>query len=103
VHQHFFFCSTEQDKNIMGKAPTWTMKEGEILVLAWLWATNNGIQGADQEKSKVFCNKIHALFKALSPRDAPQGQFGERPPKVIYVFLCNQVFPDVNKFNEVLH
>jgi hypothetical protein len=72
----FFFRSTEQGKNIMGKAPTWTTKEREVLALAWLRATNNGIQGADQ-KNEVFRNKIHGLFKALSPRDAPQGRFGD--------------------------
>jgi hypothetical protein len=86
----------------MGKAPTWTTKERETVALAWLRATNNGIQGADQ-KAKDFRNKIHVLFKALlSPRDAPPSQFGDRPPKAIYVFLRDQVFPDINKFNESL-
>jgi hypothetical protein len=85
----------------MGKAPTWTTKEREVVALAWLRATNNGIQGADQ-KSEVFRNKIHALFKAFSPRDAPPGRFGDRPPKAVYVFLRDQVFPDINKFNESL-
>jgi hypothetical protein len=85
----------------MGKAPTWTTKERETVALAWLRATNNGIQGADQ-KGEDFRNKIHVLFKALSPRDAPPGRFGDRPPKAIYVFLRDQVFPDINKFNESL-
>jgi hypothetical protein len=85
----------------MGKAPTWTTKERETVALAWLRATNNGIQGADQ-KGEDFRNKIHAIFKALSPRDAPPGRFGDRPPKAIYVFLRDQVFPEINKFNESL-
>lgn len=85
----------------MGKAPTWTPQERETVALAWLRATNNGIQGADQ-KSEDFRNKIHAFVKALSPREVPLGRFYERPAKAIYVFLRDNVFPDVNKFNESL-
>jgi hypothetical protein len=55
-------------------------KEHETVALAWRWATNNGIQGADQ-KGKDFHNKIHATFKANSPRDAPPGRFGDHRPQ----------------------
>jgi hypothetical protein len=56
----------------MGKAPTWLVKERELVALAWLHATNDGIQGCDQ-KGEDYRNKIHGLFKALSPKDAQQG------------------------------
>jgi hypothetical protein len=85
----------------MGKAPTWPVKERELVALAWLRATNDGIQCCDQ-KGEDYRNKIHGLFKALSPKDAQQGRFGDRPPKAVYVFLRDNIFPDVNKFNEAL-
>jgi muconolactone delta-isomerase len=85
----------------MGKAPAWTMKERETVALAWLRATNNGIQGADQ-KSEDFRNKIHGFLKALSPKDCPPGRFYERPSKAVYVFLRDNIFPDINKFHEAL-
>jgi hypothetical protein len=85
----------------MGKAPTWLTKEREVVALAWLRATNNGIQGCDQ-KGEDYRNKIHALFKAFGPRDAPPGHYGDRAPKAVYVFLRDNIFPDVNKFNESL-
>jgi hypothetical protein len=61
-------------------------KQRELIVLVWLQATNNGIQGDDQ-KSKVYHNKIHAIFKALSPAVVPAGCCGDRAPKAIYMFL----------------
>jgi hypothetical protein len=85
----------------MGKAPTWLTKERELVALAWLRATNNGIQGCDQ-KGEDYQNKIHTLFKAFGPRDAPPGHYGDRAPKAVYVFLRDNIFPDVNKFNESL-
>jgi hypothetical protein len=69
--------------------------------VAWLRATNDGNQGCDQ-KGEEYRNEIHALFKALSPKDAPQGQFDDHPPKTVYVFLRDNIFPDVNKFNQAL-
>jgi hypothetical protein len=85
----------------MGKAPTWLTKEREMVALAWLHVTNNGIQGCDQ-KGEDYQNKIHALFKAFGPRDAPPGHYGDPAPKAVYVFLCDNIFPDINKFNESL-
>jgi hypothetical protein len=84
----------------MGKAPTWLVKERGAVALAWLRATNDGIQGCDQ-KGEDYRNKIHGIFKALSQKDG-QGRFGDRPPKAVYVFLRDNIFPDVNKFNEAL-
>jgi hypothetical protein len=101
VHRHFFFRSTEKTPSKMGKAPTWLTKERETVALAWLRATNNGIQGCDQ-KGEDYRNKIHALFKAFGPRDAPPGHYGDRASKAVYVFLRDNIFPDVNKFNEAL-
>jgi hypothetical protein len=98
----FFLPFNQKKPSKMGKAPTWLTKEREVVALAWLvHATNDGIQGCDQ-KGEDYRNKIHALFKALSPKDAPQGRFGDRPPKAVYVFLRDNSFPDVNKFNEAL-
>jgi hypothetical protein len=85
----------------MGKAPTWRTKERETVALAWLRATNNAIQGWDQ-RGEDYRNKIYALFKAFGPRDAPPGHYGDRAPKAVYVFLRDNVFPDINKFNEAL-
>jgi hypothetical protein len=91
--------ASKQDK--MGKGPAWTDKERELVTLAWVRATNNGIQGADQ-KSEVYRNKIHAFFKALAPAKYPAGCYGDRAPKAVHVFLRDKVFPDVNKFPESL-
>jgi hypothetical protein len=87
----------------MAKAPTWLTKERETVTLAWLRVTNNGIQGCDQE-GEDYRSKIHTLFKAFGPRDAPPGtgHYGDRAPKAVYVFLRDNIFPDVNKFNESL-
>jgi hypothetical protein len=76
----------------MGKAPTWLTKERETVALAWLCATNNGIQGCDQ-RGEDYQNKIHALFKPFGPRDAPPGHYGDRAPQAVYVFYMITTFP----------
>jgi hypothetical protein len=85
----------------MGKAPKWLPQEREVAALAWIRATNDGIEGADQRGS-IFQEKVHSLFKVLTPANAPPDRYGDRAAKTVYIFLRDHIFPDVNKFNESL-
>jgi hypothetical protein len=85
----------------MGKGPVWKPKEREGAATAWFRATNNGICGADQ-KLEDFQEQILDVFKLLAPQDAKPGTYTDRSGKAVYVFLRDQVFPDINKFNDSL-
>jgi hypothetical protein len=57
---------------------------------------------AATRRAKTMATRFTVFSRqALSPKDG-QGQFGDRPPKAVYVFLRDNIFPDVNKFNEAL-
>lgn len=85
----------------MGRAPTWSPKEREAASIAWLRATNNGIEGVEQ-RGADFREKIHTFLKIYTPRDADSNRYAGRSSKTVYEFLRDNIFPDIGKFNESL-
>lgn len=56
----------------MPTAPSWIPQEREHLAIAWIRASNNGIEGADQ-RSATFRQKVVDLFIQQAPPDAHPG------------------------------
>lgn len=78
----------------MGRAPAWTQKEQEVASIAWVRATNNGIEGVDQ-CSADFRNKVHRFVQIYAPFDSQPDRFAARSLKTVYKFLRDTIFPDI--------
>jgi hypothetical protein len=85
----------------MGRAPAWLPEESEAASIAWIRATNNGIEGVEQRGSD-FRSKVHNYMKAYSPSDAEENHYAGRGPKAVLDHLRTKVFSDIQKFNECL-
>ena len=80
----------------MGKQ--WTPTEVGVACRAYCSATQDSIKGADQ-KAEDFNQKLVDIFDKLSPANCDDGTYfhcGEH----VFLYLCDNVFPDVQKFNK---
>jgi hypothetical protein len=83
----------------MGRAPNWLPEECETAAIAWIRATNNGIEGVEQ-RGKDFRNKVHNYMKAYSPPTAAENCFANRGATAVLDYLKGKIFPDIQKFNK---
>ena len=79
-------------------APNWQPHKIAIACKAYASATNNGIQGCDQDIEK-FNNDIVEKICLLAPSGYCPGTYHERGDR-IYKYLCNNVFGELQKFNK---
>jgi hypothetical protein len=88
------------DIQIMGKGRKWTAHERECAALAWLTTMNNFAHQADWSKpsGKAFQSQLHSILKTIAPVGAQFDRYAGRKDKSIYVFLRDQILPDVRKF-----
>jgi hypothetical protein len=85
----------------MGRAPAWLPEEREVAAIAWVRATNNGIEGVEQ-RGNDFRNKVHNYMKAYSPPDAAGNRYANRGAEAVLDYLRTKVFPNIQKFNDAL-
>jgi hypothetical protein len=87
--------------NNMGRGLAWDAIERQIAAKAYVSASENNINGADQRTS-TFADTIHRYVIEYMPLDADPKRFSGRDPKRILTFLKKDVMPDVQKFSAAI-
>ena len=83
-------------------APNWKADEIALACQAYASATNNGIQGADQD-IEAFCDDIVKKLEQLVPRpESIQDNTYHKRGHRVYFYLRDNVFKEINKFNKAL-
>lgn len=78
----------------------WTPEEIALACKAYVAATNNPIEGADQDLHS-FSYDLIEKYKVLSPSHCIDGTYYHRGDSV-YKYLRDNMFPSIQKFQNVL-
>jgi hypothetical protein len=82
----------------LGRGLAWDAIEGQIAAKAYVSASQNNINGADQRAS-TFADAIHRYVIEYQPDNADPKCYSGRPPMRKLTFLKKDVMPDVQKFS----
>jgi hypothetical protein len=82
----------------MGKGKAWDAAELRVLAVSYTNATHNPIHGADQ-RSDVYISTLMTNMRRWAPAGPHPGQYENRGPEAIHVFIRDHLTPEMNKFN----
>jgi hypothetical protein len=85
----------------MGRRLAWDAIEQQIAAKAYVSASENNINGADQCVS-TFADSIHRYVCEYQPLNADPKRFAGRDTKRILTFLKKDVLPDIQKFSAAI-
>jgi DNA relaxase NicK len=86
----------------MGRGTKWDAAECEVAIKAWISATANNVNGADQKESQ-FAKTIRWYVIQFAPANPHSQKYGGQGENSIFKFLKSDIMKEVNLFSHSLN